>query len=355
MSTTIGVPVWLLHGCGYQRNISFRRLLNHAQLGRRFAFQAPSEERPDVIFSAMPTIEISWAAARYAQRNSVPLVIDIRDLWPEVLAAALPGGARGPGKFLLIPYEMLLRGALRRAAAITAISESYLAWALNKAGRERRPDDRVFPHAYESPAGGDRAQEFDPFAVYSIPRSRYIAWFVGTLGKTYDLETVIEAGRRLSKNGCRSFQVVISGDGDKRSELQRRAAGLDWVTFTGRIGSLEIHGLLKNAAIGLAAYAPGAPQSIPNKLIEYMAGGLPVISSLAGEASELLDKEQCGLPYVAGDCESLGDAMRRLLQDDELRSSMGRRARLVFEKHYEAQRVYGAMADHLETVGRMSS
>lgn len=42
--------------------------------------------------------------------------------------------------------------------------------------------------------------------------------------------------------------------------------------------------------MGLAAYARGAPQGVPNKVIEYMAAGLAVVTSLSGETREIIDR-----------------------------------------------------------------
>jgi len=90
--------------------------------------------------------------------------------------------------------------------------------------------------------------------------------------------------------------------------------------------------------------------SLPNKPFEYMAGGLPVVSSLQGELQELLEKHRCGLTYRAGDVASLQHSLERLRNEADLRESMSRNGRDLYERSFRSDRVYGAMTTHLETV-----
>jgi glycosyltransferase involved in cell wall biosynthesis len=103
--------------------------------------------------------------------------------------------------------------------------------------------------------------------------------------------------------------------------------------------------------VGLAAYADGAPQGLPNKVIEYLAASLPVVSSLKGETLSLLADEDCGLSYIAGDGIGLRAALL-LLGEPEYRERLSRRARAVFERDFQAEYVYSQFASYLEALAR---
>src|SRR5690606_1528008 len=106
------VTPWLeirfLHGRLYRRNISLQRWLNHRELARDFSRQAASAERPDVIVSSFPTIELCVEAVRLGREWTVPVFLDVRDLWPDELVSRAPR--------LLEPVARLLVSGMARDA-----------------------------------------------------------------------------------------------------------------------------------------------------------------------------------------------------------------------------------------------
>jgi glycosyltransferase involved in cell wall biosynthesis len=136
--------------------------------------------------------------------------------------------------------------------------------------------------------------------------------FIGTFGRTYDLSTVISAARELNRQGDDQIQFVLCGHGERADEWRRAAAGLKNVVFPGWVDAAQWTYLQGLRTVGLAAYARNAPQSIPNKLFEYMSGGAPVLSSLQGEGAQFLKENSCGLTYMPGDPASFLSALADL-------------------------------------------
>lgn len=342
----------LLHGCRYERNISAARLLNHLQLAFDFHRWAASEKVPDVILTSMPTIELSFAAVKFGALHRIPVVMDIRDLWPDIFTA----GLRSPMKMLIMPYiklyRALLKWSLRRTAAIWAVSEGYLEWGLEVAGLQKRPLDTVFPLGYMKP----NWEEFKPqkteewLSKRGIDLKRKICWFIGSFGRTYDLETIIDAAKVLAQKGRNDIQFILSGDGEKVAVLKKKAEGLDNVLFTGWIKKSEIGHLMKVASVGLAAYDARAPQSIPNKIAEYMCCGLPILSSLKGETEALLLKTGSGLSYESGSPESFLGKLLELFSNEAVRKRMSVRAQETFARDFDAKIIYRESALSLENI-----
>lgn len=347
-----GLTVRLLHGTpSYRRNASFRRLLNQRSIARQFKAAAAQSDPPDVICASLPTPELCEEAVRYGRLKGVPVIVDVRDIWPDLYLKTFSKPLRGLARLLLIPEYRRATRIFRGAAAITAVSRAYLGWALIHAQREPTPRDQVFHIGYPStPAAGDIAagaiEEFT--SRHGIDLTVSIITFCGMFGVSYDLETMVECARLFQTEGRNDIQFVLAGDGDKAGALSRQAAGLGNLVFTGWLDQCSLRLLMAVTAIGLCAYTPEALQSLPNKPFEYMAAGLPQISSLGGELEEILRQHRIGLQYAAGDARSLHDQIAVLVSDPETRRQMSLRARQVFQEYFDAALIYPALAAHLE-------
>ncbi len=347
-----GGEIRLLRSVGYRRNLSPRRFVEHAGVARKFLAQAMDLDPPDVVLASLPTIELAHAAVRFGAARGVPVVIDIRDLWPDAVFEVLPRGLRWMGRVALHGLTRRARASLRGCAGMVGVSDGYLRWGLEMAGRGPRGSDGVFPMGYVRPAHtSDLREAASRLTALGVDGGRKICWYVGSFGRTYDLSPVISAARTLQLGGREDVQFVICGDGELAPRWRRLAEGLGNVVFTGWIGAEEIAWLGRVAAVGLQPYAASAPQGLPNKLFEYMSTGIPVVSSLRGECEELLSQLGCGLTYEAGDEADFLLKLLSLLDDDTLRGAMGARARMAFDSRFDGNVVLDGLAAHLEMMG----
>jgi glycosyltransferase involved in cell wall biosynthesis len=92
----------------------------------------------------------------------------------------------------------------------------------------------------------------------------------------------------------------------------------------------------------------GEFEAMPNKVFTYMSGGLPILSSLGGELEAFLSREGIGLTCRGP--QALAAAFVALMGDEPRRAEMARKAQAVFDERYEAGRLYGDYADHVERV-----
>jgi glycosyltransferase involved in cell wall biosynthesis len=197
-----GIEFRLLKGSGYRRNVSFRRVRDQREVAREFARRAPLEaELPDVLFVAYPTVELADAAETYAAGADRPLVVDVRDLWPDIFADLVPPFLRGLAKVGLMGMTKQSSKVLRRATAITAITESFVDWGVERAGRTRGPNDRAFPLAYDHTPLSSRellvAEETLRNRGIRLSSERARVVFTGSLGKQFDFDTVFEAADKV--------------------------------------------------------------------------------------------------------------------------------------------------------------
>jgi glycosyltransferase involved in cell wall biosynthesis len=340
--------IQLVYSPGYRRNVSLSRLNTYRVLGRRFNRLAEQEVRPDVIVAAIPSLEWADAAVDYGRMHGVPVAVDVRDLWPDVLLNALPQKLRRFGRPLLVPYRRMARRACAGATSLVGVSQSYLDWAIKQAARPPRDTDVVMPIGYEPEPATTEALQSEIVRVrgLGVDPSRPICFFAGSFERSYDLETVIEAARLLDKTGSNA-QFVLCGDGTKMAALRRQAARLRNVVFLGWIDVVRLQAVASVSSIGLCAYAVDGLQSLPNKPFEYMAANLPIVSSLRGELADLLGRHENGLTYRAGDPRDLAGCLERLLENPGSRRAMGDKSYQLWSRQYRSEHIYSRFAAHV--------
>ena len=134
---------------------------------------------------------------------------------------------------------------------------------------------------------------------------------------------LIEVGRLLVPQKC---SLVIMGPADERMrphlESARDAGWIDWSGFVDNDRALR---RLEGSAAGLSLLhdEPNYRHSMPTKVVEYMARGIPVITTPLPLANELVQAADSGLVVPFNDPPAAADAVVRLLGDSALRHRLG--------------------------------
>lgn len=337
----------------YRKSVGVRRLWSHAVCAFGFARAANSAIAPDIILASYPTIELSLAAVAYGEKHNVPVVLDIRDLWPDIFVEAFPRFFRPFSRFLLFPYELMARIALRRANSIVGVTEEFVEWGYAKASRPADSSLNAFAMGYERAEMTDeelsKSEAF--WKGHGLDQADWIACFFGTLGRQFELKTIIDAARLLDER-IPAIKFVICGDGDNAAMYRSLANGLGNVIFPGWVDKNQIRSLMRMSKIGLAPYAP-SPNfllNIANKPIEYLSEGLPLFSTIDGALGRLIKERGVGIVCSRNCAQGIADALERLWRDPATLEKMSLACKQLFEERYLAQNIYSNFSDFLEEI-----
>ncbi|MCW2935787.1 MAG: glycosyl transferase [Actinomycetia bacterium] len=147
--------------------------------------------------------------------------------------------------------------------------------------------------------------------------------YVGHISPDRGSAEMTELGRLLAPHG---ISVEIIGQADAAAQEHIRAAG-DVVHWHGFVPNEQALALADGALSGLSLLQDEANfrHSMPTKVIEYMARGLPVITTPLPLAVDLVQSADCGFVVPFNDPQAAADAILKLDADPDLRMAMGTR------------------------------
>jgi len=340
------VNLRIIKGLGYKSSVSVRRILHQKNFASQFSKRFSQYSKPDLVICSVPTIENAYWAVRKSLEYNIPVLIDIRDEWPDELVDVAPALFRPLVKFCLRRSFNKMHFICKNATGIIAVSKNFQEYALNFAGRESVLADGVFPLGYpETTKRVSTEAGRQWWTKIGVDEKKMICCFFGTIGNFFNLDTIIDVAERL--NGKYQAQFVLCGSGQKLKYYKKKAHNLSNVIFPGFVDGNKISALMEMADIGLAPYAQGTKMSMPNKVFEYMAGGLPLVSSIQGEITQILEKHHCGITYDAESTEQLTFVIQKLYDHPDLRKQMGKNGEKLFLDKYTTEKIVQKFNAHI--------
>lgn len=340
------LEVRLIKSRGYNRNLGPGRLVDHAQLALQLSRLLRHEDPPDVAFVGFPPIEAAFVMTRWLRSAGVPMLVDVKDAWPEIFQRAFPERAAPIGKVALSGYSFLARQCFRDATGLTSITEEFLEWALDTCARPRREADGVFPLTAARPTFSDTemaiAQDWwDSRGV--LDDGTFRICFVGSLPSSYDFGPVAQAA------SLTGVQFVICGDGSQADNVRELMSPHPNVTMPGWVTSAQAEALARRSTVSLAPIAPHPDfmMSLPNKYFDSISKGLPVIAGITGALGRELASRGVGMSYGLDAGISLRECLAQLQSRSDLVEEMSRNATQLYDREYRHDLVYQRMADHL--------
>jgi glycosyltransferase involved in cell wall biosynthesis len=281
---------------------------------------------PDVIIASSPPFLPHVTGRLLAAARRVPLVLELRDLWPDYLVGM---GVLSRGSAAARGLFRLERALLLAADVVVVVTDAFARIVAEKGV----PSDRIVV----LPNGVD-LNSYYALPQSSVPerRGEFTVGYLGNFGAGQDLSIAVRAAALLQDEGIR---FVLIGDGPDRARIERlvRDSGLSNIVVRDSIAKAETLGCYHAFDICLVPLAPIAEfqDTIPSKIFEIMACERPVLASAEGETRQLIERSGAGLAVPAGDDQAVAAGIRQLraLSRAQLRE-LGARGRAYVATHY---------------------
>lgn len=323
--TTAYRTVWTLPYAGN----GAARILNWASYALTATVVGLLTRRPSVVVGSTPHLLAPLGAWLVARVRRVPFVLEVRDLWPEVLVEM---GQLRPDSRLYRALEALASWVVARADAVVVLAPG-VGTALVERGADpalvhlvSNGADLVRPLADRTPARAALGAGADDVLVV----------YAGAHGPANGLDLALDAAADVAVDHP-EVHFVFVGDGPSKAALVERARreGLSNVRFEDPRPKSAMPEVLGAADVGLHVLADVGLFTFgvsPNKVFDYMAAGLPVLTNVPGDVGGLVTANGAG---VAVDPDGIADGVRTLLATPaEERAGMGDHGRALIEREY---------------------
>lgn len=330
----------------YKKNISFQRILQNRRLAKKFYKEALKLPPPDIIIASMPSLDLVHYVIKYGQKFDVPVIVDIRDMWPDIFKDYFKPGLLKIGVCILSWFLSLrLAYNLRKASALAAVSNTMLDWGKAKIGnhKNKKIKSRVFYLGYDEP-DGEIDNTFQPH-----PRNDYkdkiVFIVIGILGGSYDLESIIRCAKVLQDEDDNRCHFIIAGDGPKRKTLETLAADLRNVTLSGWVNKEESSCILKQSDVYMI---PSLNVTVPNRFFEALYFGLPILHSLEGEVKKVVEEFHAGCYYEKKSDNQLLENIKLLRDNRDIAKTMAQNSKELYKKMFNKNRIYDEYCDFIK-------
>jgi glycosyltransferase involved in cell wall biosynthesis len=324
---------------------------------------APFQPRPDILIATSPQFFCGWAGViqkwvfrilRPWSRRPIPLVLEIRDIWPESIQAV--GALRG--RAVLAVLRWLEKTMYQQADWIVTVGEGYKRQLVARGVPEWKIE--VIPNGVDwdilagaTPEGAQAIRKQHDLS------NRFVCGYLGTIGMACGLDVVLKAAQRcLEDPDLSSVQFLIVGDGAVRASLQEQAVarGLTNVRFTGRVPKEQIPDWLQvcDACLVHLKAQPLFETVLPSKIFEAFGMSKPIILGVRGEAAKLVEMAGGGVVIEPENADELVEAVRWMMMHPDQTHQMGQNASAWVRRHYDRDHLsdrYLALLDRWRTDG----
>lgn len=325
---------------------SLRRGLNYLSFLISSSSAIPFLREQDIIIATSPSLFAGLSGFFCSRYHRIPLVFEVRDLWPEVIQAM---GAGSKDSMAYRIFDHIASLLYKKSDLIVTVTESFKETIVAERG--------IYPGKIEVIENAVDTDFFKPGPpaghVLGTPRlkGKFIVSYIGTIGYTHGAEIVIKAAEALKKT-VPDLVFLFVGDGSDKERLSQIATqkGLINVIFVGKQPKDKIPDYINSSDVSLvlSTNEPLLRKTIFAKIFEPMACGKPLIAGAPGETENIvINRARAGVGFEPEDVDGFIEAVMRLYKNPELRRELGRNGRCFVVDEFSRSK---KATDYLNTI-----
>lgn len=293
----------------------------------------------DVVFATSTPLTIALPAVYAARKNRIPMVFEVRDLWPELPIAV--GALKG---FLPVTgARWLERFAYRNAARIVALSPGMKDGVV-AAGY---PSERVsvIPNSSDldlfdvGPEAGEAVRQ-----RYDWLGKRPLVVYAGTMGLINGVDYLARVAA-VAQNIDPDVRFLVIGSGKQESQVRQVAQELGVFErnffMLGNVPKREMPGWLSAASIATSLFVDLKEMwaNSANKFFDALAAGRPIAINYGGWQADLIRETGAGLVLDPNDVEGAAEDLVRVVRNETWLRDAGAAARALARERFDRDKL----------------
>jgi hypothetical protein len=320
---------------------TIRRTLDYMSFGFS-ALIAGLFQKCDIVIGTSPPLFTAIAAKRLAYLKRKPMIMEVRDLWPESIKAV---GAVKDG-LILKHYEEQEKRCYKRADKIVCVTQGIRDRLIERG----IPKNKVVVHTNGVNLDNFQPKEKNISLLNKLGlKDKIIVSYIGTLGMAHKLDFILRAAQKVTNPDIHF--LFIGGGAEKENLIKlKNELNLENVSILSAIPREEVREYIASADIALVNLKKSNLflGALPSKIFENVAMGKPLLLGLKGEAERVIDKYGAGLSFEPENEEDFLEKLEKLTKNKEFYKSCVKGC-VKLAKDYERNFIAKQM---LNTIGK---
>jgi glycosyltransferase involved in cell wall biosynthesis len=293
---------------------------------------ATIKEKALLIHVHNPPDLAGMAALAVSKLTGIPYVFEIHDSTP-VLYRENMGLSTDSLVYSIL--RLMERIVVTKSAALVTVSNSMLSSFYDDVDV---PKIVIYSGWSSQMTKLSAARESNLRSKYGL-ENKSILLYVGKLfSQIYDLQLSLQALFCIVRKHTDTIMVYV-GEGEDRTILESLAREMHLeanVLFVGQIPRSEAYDWIRASDVTFLTLRASLQTkvAVPNKLLEYMAFGKPIVTANLPGVSEVIRNGENGLLYLPGSVEDFAKCVISLIEDSVLKNTLGNNAKRDFESSY---------------------
>jgi len=342
-----------IHRCGataLNKDILLFRLLNLLTISVSVFFNAlRSIRKNDVVLVITNPPTMPLIACIVCKLCGAKMVLRLEDIYPEVLVAAqiIKADSAMAGMINAVQKKIY-----QHSDRILVLGREMMELVYDKTGHRLKQVDLI-PHWADSDQIGPLPRAENPLLSRLDILDKFVVQYSGNMGRTHDLESLIQCARILEKES--NIHFLFIGSGAKEPWLKKIVSelGLRNVTILPPQPRSELVSSLNACDMAIISFVEGmAGASVPSRMYNIMSAGKPILGVAEGESelAQVISEENIGWVVAPGSPERIARVIMEAYANRPLLQKMSVNAHqavldkynqpLIMRKHHEWMDTY---------------
>jgi len=327
------IPVTYSNHMGYAQRIKsfFKFAFKSAQKAKKI--------KADIIFATSTPLTIAFPAIYASKRQKIPMIFEVRDLWPKIPIAI--GAIKNP--IVKKASYWIEKWAYKNSEAVVALSPGMKEGIINAGYDHHRI--ATIPNSCDNDFFNNNP---DSAFIFRQQREwlkdRPLLLYSGTFGKINGVSYLVELANYL-KDIAPEVRILLVGDGVERSKVYEKAKEAEVLEknlfIENKVSRTEIPAILSAADISSSVVIdlPILAANSANKFFDSLAAGRPVFLNYGGWQAELIKNNNCGIVACNKSLPEVAEIVAEKIQDTQWLKTAGNRARKLAVKHFDRDKL----------------